>query len=154
MIAEAISSPTASRRGIRLLLSTTLALGLGFSLAGCKTSAERADEYYQSGLELLEQGDTDRAIVQFRNVFDIEGTHYEARKVLAETFRNKGDSGQAYSQYLRLAEQYPDDLATRIALARMAFVAQRRDEFTRHTTRAIEIAPEDPDVQVDRKSVV
>ena len=79
MIADVSSSPFPARRGIRFLLSTTLILGLGLSLAGCKTSAEKADEYYQSGLQLLEQGDTDRAIVQFRNVFDIEGTHYEAR---------------------------------------------------------------------------
>ncbi|MFC3169443.1 tetratricopeptide repeat protein [Paracoccus fontiphilus] len=133
---------------MRLLLSTTLVLGLGLSLAGCKTSAERAEEYYRSGLELLEQGDVDRAIVQFRNVFDIEGTHYEARKTLAETYRNRGDAGQAYSQYLRLAEQYPDDLAVRVALARLAFEGQQPDEFVRHATRATEIAPQDPDVQV------
>ncbi|WP_239986179.1 tetratricopeptide repeat protein [Paracoccus sp. SY] len=137
-----------ARRGARLLLSTALVVGLGLSLAGCKTSAERADDYYQSGLELLEQGDTDRAIVQFRNVFDIDGTHYEARKTLAETFRQRGNAAQAYSQYLRLAEQYPDDLPTRIALARLAFDGQQVDEFDRHTTRAVEIAPQDPDVQV------
>lgn len=148
MIADVPSSPSPARRGLRFLLSTTLALGLGLSLAGCKTSAEKAEEYYQSGLQLLEQGDVDRAIVQFRNVFDIEGTHYEARKTLAETLRGKGDTAGAYSQYLRLAEQYPDDLATRIALARMAFDAQQVDEFVRHTTRAAEIAPQDGDVQV------
>lgn len=148
MIADVSSFPSPARRGVRLLLSTTLALGLGLSLAGCKTSAEKAEEYYQSGLQLLEQGDVDRAIVQFRNVFDIEGTHYEARKTLAETYRKQGNAAQAYSQYLRLAEQYPDDLAVRIALARMAFDGQQADEFVRHTTRAVEIAPDDPEVKV------
>ena len=148
MIADVSFRPLAPRRGPRFLLSTALALGLGLSLAGCKTSAEKADEYYQSGLQLLEQGDVDRAIVQFRNVFDIEGTHYEARKALADTYRSRGDTSQAYSQYLRLAEQYPDDLATRIALARMAFDSQQAEEFERHATRATEIAPQDPEVQV------
>lgn len=133
---------------MRFLLSTTLVVGLGLSLAGCKTSEERANEYYQSGLQLLEQGDTDRAIVQFRNVFNEDGTHYEARKALADTYRSKGETGQAYSQYLRLAEQYPDDLAVRVALARLAFEAQNAEEFERHATRAIEIAPQDPDVQI------
>lgn len=147
MIADVSSSPFPARRGVRFLLSTTLALGLGLSLAGCKTSAEKADEYYRSGLELLEQGDADRAIVQFRNVFDIDGTHYEARKALADTYRDRGDAAQAYSQYLRLAEQYPDDLSTRIALARLAFDAQQAEEFDRHAIRAVEIAPQDPDVQ-------
>ena len=148
MIADVSSSPLSARRGLRFLLSTTLAVGLGLSLAGCKTSAERAEEYYQSGLQLLEEGDVDRAIVQFRNVFDIEGTHYEARKTLADTYRTRGDTREAYSQYLRLAEQYPDDLPTRVALARMAFDGQEAQEFERHTTRAVEIAPQDPEVQV------
>lgn len=148
MIADVSYRPFAARRGMRFLLSTTLALGLGLTLGACKTSAEKADEYYQSGLQLLNQGDTDRAIVQFRNVFDIEGTHYEARKALADTLLKKGDTSQAYSQYLRLAEQYPDDLPTRIALARLAFDGQQSDEFVRHATRAQEIAPQDPDVQV------
>lgn len=137
-----------ARRGRRFLLSTALAVGLGLSLAGCKTSEERADEYFQSGLQLLEQGDTDRAMVQFRNVFDIDGAHYEARKTLAEVHRQRGETSQAYSQYLRLAEQYPDDLPVRIALARMAFDAQQAEEFERHATRAVEIAPQDADVQV------
>lgn len=148
MIADIPARFSLARRGKRILLTSALALGLGLPLAGCKTSAEKAEEYYRSGLELLEQGDTDRAIVQFRNVFDIEGTHYEARKALADTYLARGDNNQAYSQYLRLAEQYPDDLATRIALARLAFDAQEGDEFVRHATRAAEIAPQDADVQV------
>ena len=136
-----------ARPGMRLLLSAVLATGLGLSLAGCKSSEEKAEEYYQSGLELLEKGDADRAIVQFRNVFNIEGTHYEARKKLAEVLQSQGKDLEAYSQYLRLAEQYPDDLPTRIALSLMAFEQNQNDEFTRHVARAVELAPDDPAVK-------
>ena len=141
------STPPFRKKGLHLLLPAALAAGLTLSLAGCKTSEERADEYYQSGLELLAQGDVDRAIVQFRNVFDIEGTHYEARKTLAETLLAQGDAKQAYSQYLRLAEQYPDDLETRIALSQIAFDQGQVSEFERHVTRAIELAPDEPRVK-------
>lgn len=148
MTSDAEHHPAPARRGrARLSVSVALALGLSLSLAGCKTAAERADEYYQSGLELLEQGDPDRAILQFRNVFNEDGTHYEARKTLADLYRDQGRSREAYSQYLRLAEQYPDDLSTRIALARLAFDTNQQDEFERHATRAQELAPQDPDVQ-------
>lgn len=148
MSAYSLIRPAAQgRRPRRLLLSTAMALTLGLTLAGCKTSAEKADEYYQSGLELLEQGDVDRAMVQFRNVFDVEGTHYEARKALAETLVAQDRGGDAYGQYLRLAEQYPDDLDTRVALARMAFRAKNWDEFLRHATRAVELSPDSPEVQ-------
>lgn len=148
MSAPSLIRPAAQgRRPRRLLLSTAMAVTLGLSLAGCKTSAEKAEEYYQSGMELLEQGDVDRAMVQFRNVFDIEGTHYEARKALAQALVSQDRNSDAYSQYLRLAEQYPDDLDTRIALARMAFRAKNWDEFLRHATRAVELSPDSPEVQ-------
>ena len=141
-------SGTRSRPAWRLILPAALLMGLALPLAGCKSSEEKAAEYYQSGLDLLAAGDPDRAIVQFRNVFDVEGTHYEARKTLAETLMKQGDLRGAYSQYLRLAEQYPDDLAVRIALARMAFNSGDLDEFERHATRAVELSPDDPDVHV------
>lgn len=136
-----------SGRRSRLMLSAALILGLGMPLAGCKTGAERAEEYFQSGLGLLAEGDPDRAILQFRNVFNEDGTHYEARKTLADLYRDQGRIREAYGQYLRLAEQYPDDLPTRIGLARMAVDTFQQDEFERHALRAHELAPDDPDVQ-------
>ncbi len=135
------------RKGKRILLSTTLIAMLGLTLAGCKTTAEKADEYYQSGLQLLEQGDVDRATVQFRNVFNIDGTHYESRRKLAEVLLSQNKDGEAYSQYLRLAEQYPDDLSTRIALTRLALESGQGDEFDRHLAQAITLEPENPEVR-------
>lgn len=145
------SAPNAGkggRRALRILLPVVLAAGLGLSLAGCKTSEEQANDYYQSGLDLLAQGDKDRALVQFRNVFNIDGTHYDARRKLAEVMLESGNAREAYSQYLRLAEQYPDDLSTRVALSRIAFDQSQAEEFRRHVTRAVEIAPDDPEVKV------
>lgn len=141
------ASRSARRKGRHAGLRLSAALVLGLSLTACKTSQEQAEEYYQSAVDLAQEGDTDRAMVQLRNVFNEDGTHYEARKMLAELHREQGRVGDAYSQYLRLAEQYPDDLPTRIALARMAVETFQQEEFERHATRAQEIAPSDPDVQ-------
>jgi len=124
-----------------LLLSTTLLL------SACKSSEERAEEHYQSALALLEKGDTDRAIVELRNVFQLNGGHEEARRKLAEIFLQQGNRQGAYGQYLRLAEQYPDDLETRIALAEIATETGNWDEVERHGAKAEELAPDDPRVK-------
>ncbi|PYE82215.1 tetratricopeptide repeat protein [Pseudoroseicyclus aestuarii] len=108
-------------------------------ISGCKSSEERAEEYYQSALALMEEGDVDRALVELRNVFDNDGFHRDARRLYADTMRERGNLQEAYSQYLRLVEQYPDDLETRLTLAEMAVPTADWDEVRRHGEAAIAI---------------
>lgn len=121
---------------------TALALSATLALAACESSEERAEEFYQSGMELLAAGDVERAIVSFRNVFRFDGEHFEARKELADALYSRGESGGAYSQYLRLAEQYPDNALVRQQLTSIAIRSQQWEEAERHGRRALELAPD------------
>ena len=58
-----------------------------------------------------------------------------------------GDKRRAYRQFLRIAEQYPDDLDTRVKLAEIAVSIGSIDEVNRHGAHAETLAPEDPRVQ-------
>jgi cellulose synthase operon protein C len=122
-------------------------LVLTLLLAGCQSSEEKAEAYYQSGLELLQEGDEDRALVEFRNVFKYNGFHKEARKTYADTLVKRGELGEAYSQYLRLIEQYPDTVDVRMTLAEMSFDAGSWDEFARHGQAVVKLAPDLPRVK-------
>ncbi|MEO0369832.1 MAG: tetratricopeptide repeat protein [Pseudomonadota bacterium] len=126
-------------------LVATLAL-IG-TLAACENSEDRAERYFQSGLSLLEEGDVERALIEFRNVFNLNSAHRDARQTYARVSREQGDTREAYGQYLRLIEQYPDDLEGRVALAEMSFAGQDWEEFERHTTAAVELSAEDEKVQ-------
>lgn len=118
-----------------------------FSLSGCKSAKEKAEDYYQSGLSLLKQGDEDRAMVEFRNVFKYDGFHKEARKTYADVLRKEGNLEEAYSQYLRLIEQYPDTAEVRKILAEMAIDNSDWTEAERHGRAVIALTPDDPAVQ-------
>jgi tetratricopeptide (TPR) repeat protein len=118
------------------------------ALAGCQDSDERAEAHFRSAMELMEAGDTDRARVEFLNVFDFNGQHREARANLAAMLRRDGNLEQSYSQYLRLAEQYPDDAEAHVALAEMALRFGNWDEARRHGVRALELAPDHPSAPV------
>jgi len=122
----------------------TLFLAATVALSGCESADERAARFFASGMELLAAGDADRALVEFRNVFQNDPQHREARLTYARVVRDRGDAGQAYSQYLRLVEQYPDDLEARTALAEMAIDASDWDEVRRHADAALGVAPDDP----------
>lgn len=120
-----------------------LTLSLAFFLVACDSAEERAEEYFQSGLSLIEQGDYDRAMVEFRNVFELNSSHQEARRKLAEILLlQKSNPLGAYRQYLRLAEQYPEDADARINLSELAFAANNWEEFERHGTTVQELEPD------------
>lgn len=128
----------------RIILFLALALSLGV-LAACDSAEERAEAHYQSGLELLAAGDVDRAVVEFRNVFELDGFHRDARFTLAKVLEEeRGNIQGAYSQLLRLVEQYPEDFEGRRALVRLALEVQNWDEVERHVAVARNLNAADP----------
>lgn len=142
--------PVADARRISLMRALTLpvlVLALMLALAGCESSEKKAERYYESALSLLEKGDVDRALIELRNVFKYNGFHKDARLLYAQTQMARGEVGDAYSQYLRLIEQYPDTLEARIALAQVALERGDWNEVERHAGAAIQLAPEDARVK-------
>lgn len=122
-------------------------IAAAFSLSACDSAEERAEGHYQSALDLLESGEEARALVELRNVFDLDEDHREALALYAEIQRNRGEISEAYAHYLRLAEFYPEDGASRRALAEIAFSARDWQETERHMTAGIALLPADPSLQ-------
>jgi len=132
---------------------TFLALATAGLLSFCDTAEDRAEAHYQSGLELLQAGDVDRALVEFRNVFRLDGQHREARRTYAEAVYERGNLREAYGQYRRLVEQHPDSVDGQRALAELAVQFNDWDAARRHGSAAAELAPEDPVVQAVNATV-
>jgi cellulose synthase operon protein C len=123
------------------------AICLSLALSACDSSETRAEKHFQAALAHMEAGDADRAVIEFRNVFRLNGSHKQARQAYAKLQRDRGYLEEAYSQYLRLIEQYPDDLDGRLALVEMALEIGNREEAERHGLAAADLAPTDPRVQ-------
>lgn len=118
------------------------------TLAACKSDEEKAADYFRSGQELLASGDEDRALVEFRNVFKYDPFHFEARKTYADVQLRRGKIEEAYSQYLRLIEQYPDTAEARLILAELAFAVGNWEEVERHGVEALRLSPDEPRAKV------
>ena len=116
-------------------------------LTACDSAEERAEAHFQTGLALLAEGDVDRALIEFRNVFKLNGQHKEARLTYARLERERGNIPEAYGQYLRLIEQSPNNLKGRRALAEMALETGNLEEVERHGTAAAQLAPDDIEIQ-------
>ena len=130
-----------------------LALGLALALMACDTAEERAEAHYQRGVELLAAGEVDRALVEFRNVFRLNGDHTKARLAYAGVLRERGELREAYGQYLRLVEQDPDSLEGRKEVAQLALSMGNLPDATTHANAAYGLAPTDPDVRALKATV-
>lgn len=129
----------------KALISTIAAIGLT-ALAACDSSKERAEKFYLSGMAYLESGDVDRALVEFRNVFKLDPEHQEARRTYARVERDRGNLREAFSQYLRLVEQHPDDPEALRALAEMAVANGDWAVAERYATPALKLRPDDAEL--------
>jgi tetratricopeptide (TPR) repeat protein len=127
----------------RLARLSILAVAGFLVLSGCESREEKAERFYQSALQLIEDGDEERAMVELRNVFQNDGFHKDARQLYADLLMKRGELGEAYAQYLRLVEQYPDLIAPRQTLAELAIAGGDWEEAERHGAKALELAPDD-----------
>ncbi|NOD70107.1 tetratricopeptide repeat protein [Ruegeria sp. HKCCD7303] len=122
-------------------------LSLSLLLSACDTAEERAEAHFQAGLAHLEQGDVERALVEFKNVFKLNGQHKEARLTFARLERERGNLSLAYGQYLRLIEQYPDNFEGQRSLAEIALETSNWDGVRRHGAAAAALAPDDVEIK-------
>ena len=116
-----------------------------FALSACDTAAERAERHYQRGMALLDEGDVDRAMVEFRNVFRLNGDHAEARAEYARLLAERGQLREAMSQYLRLVEQDWQNPEGHRRLAELALTAQDFATARTHVDAAFQIDPGNPE---------
>jgi len=136
------------RMTLPLKKMTLSALALTVFLAACDTAEERAEGHYESALELLENGDVARAKVELRTVFSLVPDHLGARETFARVLLEEGERGAAFGQYMRLVEQTPEALEPRLVVAELLMLENSFDDAKVHLDAALEIAPEDPQVQI------
>ncbi|MCT8331397.1 tetratricopeptide repeat protein [Albidovulum sediminis] len=128
------------------LLATTSA----FLLVACDSPEEKAEKHFRAALEFVQAGDIERAMVEFRNVFDLNETHRTARISYAELLRESGRTADAYAQYLQLNEQFPDDIEALTALSQLAVESGRLDDAERFSSAALKIDPANIPVRITR----
>ena len=125
-----------------------LSLLLMIALAGCKSEAEKAQDYYESALEFVESGDIPRARLELRNALKEQPTHLGARTELARLNMSDRNFPAAYQNYLRVSEQDPNQLEAQVNLSRISFLLNDWEAFERHSAAALKLAADDPATRI------
>lgn len=131
-------------RSLPVLRGFVLAAVASVFLTACDSAEERAEQFYQSGLTLLDAGKDAQAKVEFLNALQFMPAHDGARLGYADALMQEGKRSDAYVQYVRYVEYHPDSPAVRRKLAEMAIIGGNWAEAERHGREALRLAPDAP----------
>jgi tetratricopeptide (TPR) repeat protein len=97
-------------------------------LAGCSSSEEKAQRYYEHGKELLAAKDYDRAEVEFRNAVQLNKRLLPAWRDLAQVEELTHKWGALVPALRNVLELDPNDMATRLKLGRLLLIGGGVDD--------------------------
>ncbi len=126
---------------------------LAFALAACDTADERSEAHYQKGLEFVTSGQTEKAMLEFRNALKLNQEAVEPRFEVAKLMLARQDFQGALGNFLRVVEIEPTHLQARANLARIYVFGQHWEDATRHIDAALEAAPTDPEIRALKSTI-
>ncbi len=136
----------------RFFRSVMLAVALLIP-AACDSAEERVAQHYARGVELAEQGQPEKAILEFRNALRADDVHVPSLYGIAEALEAKGDIRAAVGHLLRVIEIEPSHVEARVKLAQAMLLGGAPEDAAKHAEAAYAVAPQDPDVLAVRGAV-
>ena len=120
------------------------------ALAGCDSAKERVAKHQSQGMALLEQGEPQKAALEFRNALQIDENFVPARFELAKILLAEGNYQGAVANFQKVVELDPAHVQARLQLANIMLLAGQFDEALTQADAAYKAASDNADVLITR----
>jgi len=120
---------------------------MGLALAACDTADERSQAHYEKGLELVADGQVEKAMLEFRNSLKLNQEAVEPRFEIAKLLLKSQDFQGALGNFMRVVELEPGHLEARTNLARIYVYGERWEDAARHIDAALTTDPKNGEVR-------
>ena len=137
------------RNGGRALIVACL-----IGLAACSSPENKANKFYQKGVALLEQGDVDKARIEFQNALQIKADMTSALFGLAQVAERKGDWENMFGLLNKVVDRDPKHLDAQLRLGRLLLAAGKLDRALITSDTTLALAKDAPDVLAFRAAVL
>jgi Tfp pilus assembly protein PilF len=128
-----------------LLLSACLGLA-AIQFTGCSSREQRAQNYYQNGMNYLAKKDYVKARIELRNAVQLKGDMVEAWRALAQIDEHNHNWKALAGSLRKVIELDPKDIATRVRLTKLFLFAGAFDLALKTANAAGELAPQNADI--------
>ena len=127
------------------LVAASLAVAL-LALAACTSPEQRAQSYLDHGKQLADQGQLDKAALEYRNALQLKPDLVPAIYALGVIAEKKGDYKSAMGSFRDVADRDVKNVDARVHLGQMLVAAGQLDSALKYADEAYALAPERPDV--------
>ena len=118
------------------------AFGLIVTGAGCQDSEDQLDGFLEQGNAYLEDEQYEEAIIEFRNVLQIDPNNVEGHRNLSKAYFMTDQIQQGYWELSETVRLDPQDVDSRIQYTAITMAGRRFDEVLESADAIIAIEPE------------
>lgn len=118
------------------ILSALLLVGL---LAACSSGEDRQEKYLERAQAYYDAEDLDKARIEARNVLQINPKNSGARLLLGNIGFDNGDIRKAYSMFLSVLDEDPDNISAHTALAKIYIAVKDYGKTLEHCNSVLAI---------------
>jgi len=136
-------------------------LSIGFILivsllgiSACSSPEDKANSYYENGMQLLEKNELGKANVEFRNALQVDRNMTKAIWGQALVAEKQGNHLRTFKLLNAVLLNEPNHLQALVKVGRLLLVAGQIDKALEKSDAALKIAPEDLSVLAFRASVL
>lgn len=112
---------------------------------GCSKSEDKVKDYLASGKALYQQGNFDKAKIEFKNVIQLDAKHADAYYYLALMDEKNQDWQGMYSNLTQVAKLDPKNNDALLKLGRLNLLSGRVDDTLKQVEAVLKNVPDNPD---------
>ena len=124
------------------------------AVAGCSSPEEKAAEYVKNGMALLEEGETNKAGIEFRNALRLNEDLAEAWFGLSIVEESRQNWPNVNAALVRVLELEPRHLQAALGLGRIMLLAGEFEKALEYSKTASSIAPDTPATKALRAAIL
>ncbi|MBW2094930.1 MAG: tetratricopeptide repeat protein [Deltaproteobacteria bacterium] len=143
-----------------ILRALLLVMMTGFFLFGCASPEEKKARHEKRAQEYLKEGKLKEAVIELRNVVQLDPKDDAAFYQLGETYLKLKKGREAFQAFSRAVSANPANLKAQLKLGQIFLLAKKTDEARKKAKLLLEKDKDDPDalsllagVQVQEKDI-
>jgi tetratricopeptide (TPR) repeat protein len=125
----------------RRLRGVAAAAAVAFTLTACQSQEEKIATFMENGAGYAEADELGEAVIEYRNVLQLDPNHALAHFELAKAYLELGRGKDAYWELSEAVRLAPENVEARLTLGGLSMIARNYQEALEQAEKTLELDP-------------